>query len=275
MNFQRTWVFCLLLFLPAAVLAQTNCEEGASALNPAQPSGISVEAIIQKFAAQESLFKQEFMNYAYGRDIRVETLDGDTSSGEFRQVSNIRWDHGKMVEYVTFAPQSTLRGISMSKEDFDDINRSPFVLSTEDIRQYNLLYNGQQKVDDLETYVFEAAPRQIEKGKRYFQGKVWVDKTDLLIVKTCGKSVPDSIAQPSQTTKKKKKRQDADENISPVVVSYREQIDGKYWFPTYVRSDETIHFAINDVRIREIIKYTGYKRSESAEPSVMNVRKDK
>jgi hypothetical protein len=274
MNFLRRSVFCLLLFIPAAVLAQTNCEEGASPLNPAQPAGISVEAIIQKFTAQESLFKQEMMHYAYGRDITVQTLDGEMVSGEFRQVSNIRWDRGKMMEYVTFAPQSTLRGISMGKEDFEDINRSPFVLTTEDVRQYNLLYDGQQKVDELETYVFEAAPKQIEKGKRYFQGKVWVDKTDLLIVKTCGKSVPDSIAQPNPAGKKKKKRQD-EENISPTVVTYREQIDGKFWFPTYSRSDETIHFAINDARIREIIKYTGYRRSEPAEPSVINVRKDK
>jgi hypothetical protein len=271
----RTWLFFLLLIFSAAALAQTNCDEGASALNPAQPSGISVEAIIAKFTAQESLFKRELINYSYGRDIRVETIDGDTASGEFRQISNIRWDHGKMMEYVTFAPQSTLRGISMSKEDFEDINRSPFVLTSEDIREYNLLYDGQQKIDEIETYVFEAAPKQIEKGKRYFQGKVWVDQRDLLIVKSCGKSVPDSIAQPNPTGKKKKKQKDIEENISPVVVTYRELIDGKYWFPTYLRSDETVHFAINDVRIREIIKYTGYKRSESSEPSVMNVRKEK
>lgn len=274
MNFLRKSVFSLLLFVPAALPAQTNCEEGASPLNPAQPAGASVEAIIQKFSAQESLFKQEMTHFSYSRDIRVETLDGDMPSGEFRQVSNIRWDHGQMMEYVTFAPQSTLRGISMGKEDFEDFNRSPFVLTTEDVRQYNLLYSGQQKVDELDTYVFEAAPKQIEKGKRYFQGKVWVDKTELLIVKTCGKSVPDSIVQPSPTGKKKKKK-DAEENISPVVVTYREQTDGKYWFPTYSRSDETIHFAINDVRIREIIKYTGYRRSETTEPSVKTVRKDK
>jgi len=270
----RTWFFFLFVSFSAAALAQTNCEEGASALNPAQPSGISVEEIIRRFTAQESVFKQELLNYSYGRDIRVETLDGETASGEFRQISNIHWDHGKMMEYVTFAPQSTLRGISMGKEDFEDINRSPFVLTSEDVREYNLLYDGQQKVDELDTYVFEAAPKEIEKGRRYFQGKVWVDKRDLLVVKSCGKSVPDSIAQPNPTGKKRKKKQE-EENISPVVVTYRELIDGKYWFPTYMRSDETIHFATNDVRIREIIKYTGYKRSESSGPAVVNVRGDK
>ncbi len=275
MSLLRNKVFCLLFLAPAALFAQTNCEEGTGPLNPAQPSGTTVEAIIQKFSAQESFFKQELTHYAYSRDIRVETLDGETANGEFRQVSNIHWDHGKMMEYVTFAPQSTLRNISMSKEDFDDINRSPFVLTAEDLHQYNLLYDGQQKVDELATYVFEVAPKQIEKGKRYFQGKVWVEKTELQVVKSCGKSVPDSIVQPSQTRKKKKKRGDDEENISPTVVTYREQIDGKYWFPTYVRSDEVIHFATNDAHIREIIKYTDYRRTESAQPSVLSARPTK
>jgi hypothetical protein len=270
MNF-RAWLIFLVFLITSAAPAQTNCDEGASALNPAQPSGISVEEIIGKFTAQESLFRQELMNYRYGRDITVQTLDGNTVNGEFRQISDIHWDHGKMMEYVSFAPQSTLRGISMGKDDFDDINRSPFVLTSEDVREYSLLYDGRQKVDELDTYVFEAAPKQIEKGKRYFQGKVWVDQRDLVIVKTCGKSVPDSIAQPNPTGKKKKKRQE-EENISPVVVSYRELIDGKYWFPTYMRSDETIHFAMNDVRIREVIKIKSYKRSESSGPAVVNVR---
>jgi len=275
MKIVRKRAFWLLFFFPAAVLAQTNCEEGAGPLNPAQPSGATVEAIIQKFSAQESFFKQELARYTYSRDIRVETLDGETVSGEFRQISNIRWQNNKMMESVTFAPQPTLRGISMSKEDFDDINRSPFILTSEDLPRYTLRYDGQQKVDELETYVFEVAPKQMEKGKRYFQGRVWVEKTELQIVKSCGKSVPDTIPQPNRTKKKKKKRQEEQENISPVVVTYREQIGGKYWFPTYVRSDEVIHFANNEARIREVIKYTEYKRAESAEPAVLSARPGK
>jgi hypothetical protein len=43
-------------------------------------------------------------------------------------------------------------------------------------------------------------------------------------------------------------------------VTYREQIDGQYWFPTYTRADDDLHFKSGDVHIREIIKYTNYKR---------------
>jgi hypothetical protein len=250
-------VMIAVMLLPVNLAAQqTNCEEGALPLSKDQPSGISPQAVIEKFAARESALKQAQLNYSYVMDITVQSLEGQTVTGEFRQVSTIHWEHGARKEIVSFAPQSTLRGIWLGKEDFEDIYRSPFILTREDLSQYTLLYSGQQRVDEVDTYVFEVAPKQIEKGKRYFQGRVWVDKVEMVVLKTCGKSVPDSIAQPS---KKKKRRGEVEENITPTVVTYRELIDGKYWFPTYVRSDDTIHFSTNDVRVREIIKYKEYK----------------
>jgi len=142
----------------------------------------------------------------------------------------------------------------MSPSDFSDIqNRLPFVLTTEDIGQYNLTYVGKQKVDELQTYVFDVAPKVLEKGKRYFQGKIWVDQTDLQIVVTSGKNVPDD-------------RRKGHEDLSPPFTTYREQVDGKYWFPTYTKADGVLHFGgckgcmTNDVHLRQIVKYTDYKQ---------------
>ena len=152
----------------------------------------------------------------------------------------------------------------MEKEDFDDIeNYSSFILTQENLPKYSLLYIGRQKVDEIEAYVLDVAPRQLEPGKRYFQGRIWVDDHDLQIVKTCGKNVPERAPSADQKKKKKKKNQIPEESVSATVVTYREQIDGKYWFPTYVRSDETLHFIYgNDIHIREVIKYLRYKRAE-------------
>jgi hypothetical protein len=50
------------------------------------------------------------------------------------------------------------------------------------------------------------------------------------------------------------------ENLFPAFTTYREQINGRYWFPTYTRADDTLKFSGGDVRVREIIKYTNYKR---------------
>ncbi|MGH9668575.1 MAG: hypothetical protein ACRD3A_00490 [Terriglobales bacterium] len=230
------------LLLAAVLLAQ----EGP--LDPSPPKGITPDAIIQKFAAREKEFKQARDAYTYRQSYTVQTLDGSTVDGEFQQVIDILFDDkGRRVENVVFAPQSTLRRIGMSREDFDDLEkRLPFVLTSDEIGDYNISYLGQQQEDELHTYVFDVSPRTIEKNRRYFEGRIWVDDQDFQIVKTYGKNVPDY--------------RKGQENLFPRFVTYREQIDGRYWFPTYTRADDTLHFKDQDVRIRMIVRYENYKR---------------
>jgi hypothetical protein len=242
------------LLTPAALLADTNCEEGASPLNPGQPQGMTPQEIIQKFAAREEVFRQARNNYIYTQDITVQELDGTTVTGEFRLVQDITYDDkGVRQENVTYAPQNSLRQLILSREDYEDFrSKMAFIMTTAEVPQYDLLYVGQQHQDEIDTYVFDIAPKTIVKGQRYFQGRIWVDNRDFQIVKSCGKTVPEAVQ-----TKKKKNVQ---ENLSPKFVTYREQIDGQYWFPTYIRADDTLHFRNNDIHMREIIKLTNYKR---------------
>ena len=253
----RACFVLLTLSLPMAIHAQTNCDEGAGPLSTEQPKGMSVQQVIEKFAAREAIFKEARNQYNYTQDISVQELDGSTVTGEFRLVQDVLYDDkGNRIENVKFAPQPSLRQIGLTREDYEDFrNKLPFVLTTDDIPKYNLLYVGAQKVDELETYVFDLAPKTIEKGQRYFQGRAWVDAKDLQVVKTCGKTVPETRADASN-----KKKKNVDENLNPKFVTYREQIDGEYWFPTYTSADDILHFRTNDVHIREIIKYTNYKR---------------
>ncbi|HEY6252578.1 MAG TPA: hypothetical protein VI685_21695 [Candidatus Angelobacter sp.] len=248
-NFFKWSLAFLLALTPRAILAQTDCEEGNGPLKTSQPAGTSSEEIVQKFAAKEGVFKQARDNYTYTQDVTVQTLEGHTVDGEFREITDVTYDDkGNRIENVTFAPQPTLTRVGMTKEDFEDIrHKMPFVLTTQDLPQYDVLYIGTQHVDEIDTYVFDIAPKKVEKDKRYFQGRIWVDDHDLQIVKTCGKTVPDI-------------RKKSDENLMPKFVTYREQIDGQYWFPTYTRADDNLHFSLGDVHIREIIKYTNYKR---------------
>jgi hypothetical protein len=264
-------VTSLAVALSLYVPAQTNCDAGAGPLRPVQPSGIAVSEIIKRFSALEDQFKEAQTHFTYSMEVTVQTLQGEDVDGEFRRLSEISHVDGKRTEHVTFAPQSTLRRISLSKQDFDDLdNRSPFVLTTEELPQYNLLYVGQQKVDMLETYVFEVAPKVLEKRKRYFQGKVWVETRDLAIVKSCGKRVPDD---PSQQNNKKKKTRPGGEEVTPTMVTYREQFEEKYWFPTYIRADETLHFLYGDsTHVREVIKYTKYKRADADSRTASKIR---
>ena len=235
------------LALPLLSLAQ----EGP--LNPAEPKGISVDQVIQRFAAKEKEFKQARDNYTYRQDVKVQTLDGGTVDGEYHQVVDVTFDDkSHRQERVVFAPQSSLQRVSMTREDVDDIqHRLPFVLTSDEIPEYQILYAGQQQEDELHCYVFDVAPKTIERNKRYFQGRIWVDDRDFQIVKTRGKTVPDIRTG---------KKGSGGENLFPAFTTWREQVDGKYWFPTYTKADDDLHFSGGDVHIREIVKYTNYKR---------------
>src|SRR5215469_5721692 len=227
-------------------------DRGEGKLDPSQPTGITVDEIIQRFAAKEKQFKVAREQYTYTQDVTIQTLDGNTIDGQYRQVSDILFDDsGKRIEQVTFAPQSTLERVVMTQSDYDDIrHRLPFVLTSDEIGKYQILYVGKQKEDELGTYVFDIAPKQIEHGERYFQGRIWVDDHDYQIVKTYGETVP-QVHNAKHPEK---------ENLSPKYTTWREQIDGKYWFPTYTYAEDTLHFSNGDVEMRYVVKYKNYKR---------------
>jgi len=240
-----------LLFLALAAVAD---DRGEGPLDPSQPQGTTVNDIIQKFAAKEKEFKLAREQYTYTQDVTIKASNDAAGEGSFRQVTDVLFDdHGHRLEQVKFAPQSSLdsAGIIMTQADFDDIrNRLPFVLTTDDIGKYQILYVGKQREDELGTYVFDVAPKEIVHGERYFQGRIWVDDHDFQIVKTYGETVP-QVHNSKHPDK---------ENLSPKFTTWREQIDGRYWFPTYTRADDTLQFAQGPVRMRYIVKYENYKR---------------
>ena len=214
------------------------------------------EEMIQKFTAKESEFRTALDQYTYRRAVTVQTIGDDgKTDGQYYEVDDVIFDpDGKRTERVVYAPANTLQRITMSPADFQDIeHRLPFVLTTEDVKQYNVTYVGKEKVDEVLCYVFDVAPKVIEKGKRYFQGRIWVDSEEMQIVITNGKNVPDDLRK-------------GHEDLSPPFTTYRQQIDGKYWFPTYTKGEGILHFTGGngylgqDVHIREIVKYTDYKK---------------
>ena len=210
-----------------------------------------IQQIIRRFAEKEKEFKAARANYSYHQVVKVQTLtaDGDVTGTHQMESDIIFTKSGDRIERVTYAPLSTLKGISLSPEDERDLKSvQPFVLTVDDMHKYNIEYMGRQKVDELDTYVFMVGPKRIEKGERYFQGQIWVDERDLQIVKTYGKAVPDIRGGKSG------------ENLFPRFETYREQIDGKYWFPTWTGADDTLYFSSGSQRIRMIVRYENYKQ---------------
>jgi hypothetical protein len=215
-----------------------------------KPPDLPVDQIIKKFGDRELEFKKERDNYTYTQTFVVQTIDFDgRADGEYRMTSDILFTpDGKRFEKVVSAPAPTLERIQLSQQDLDDVEHvQPFVLTSDELPKYDVTYVGRESLDELGTYVFDVKPKKIEKNQRYFQGRVWVDDRDLNIVKTDGKAVPDIIKR-------------GNENIFPRFETFRENIEGHYWFPTYTRSDDELHFSTGAVHMRMTIKYANYKR---------------
>jgi hypothetical protein len=253
---------CMLAWVPATASAQDKdsftpmpLDSGFGRMD-VNPPPVPAEQIIKEFAAKESEFQDALNHYTYRRYARVQTLDDDNKvDGEWYEVDDVTFDStGRRTEKVVFAPGSTLQRVMMSPSDLQDISHGyPFVLTTEEIAQYDVKFIGRQKVDEVDCYVFEVEPKLIEKNKRYFLGRIWVDATDLQIVVTNGRMVPDD-------TRKGK------EDLHPPFMTWRAQVDGHYWFPVYTKGEGILHFSSGngfigqDVHIRDTVKYTDYKR---------------
>ncbi len=242
-------------------------QAGFGPLDPAPPTGISVEDIIKKFGDRESAFNKALNEYTFTRTVKVDTINDDNGrpDGEYQEVTDIVLsDGGGRAEHVTFAPANTIQKVIMTENDFADIeHRLPFVLTAPDLPQYDLTYLGRQKVDDIDTYVFDCKPKVLEKGKRYFQGKVWVDQQQFQIVLINGKSVPDSLRR-------------GHEDLSPPYTTYYQEFDGVNWFPVYTKADGVLHFPggqgylSQDVHLRYVVKYENYKRFRAKSRIIYN-----
>jgi hypothetical protein len=248
---RSVFLAALLAVLVAPAIAQTDCNSGSESLDTAEPNRTTPQELIQKFTTAENRVLDIRRQYTYTQDLLVQTLAGTSVDGQFHQITEVSYDDkGKRIEKVTFSEQPTLRGIQLTPVDTDDVRQfMQWILTTDEAAQYNITYAGRQHVDDLDTYVFHVEPKKIEKDRRYFQGRVWVDDRDLQVVKVCGKSVPDIVA---------KKHKPAD--VRPSFVGYRQFIDGT-WLPAYARVDENLQVGVDSVHIREIVKLTGYKHA--------------
>lgn len=213
----------------------------------APPDMANPEKIIQAFTAKETEFRRALNNYSFKRDALIQSLGmGGQVMGEYHRVSNFTFDdQGNRFEKITFFPMPSMPEVT--SEDIDDLGGiSPFALEPSKLDKYTIRYVGKEKIDELNLYIFDVQPKVIPDPKktkeRLFVGRVWVDDQDLQIVKTKGKGVPETK-----------------NNKYPIVETYREQIDGRYWFPTYSYADEELVFDNGStLHVRLKVRYTDF-----------------
>lgn len=228
-----------LLLLTVTTTAQPQKQAAKASLTP--------EEIIQAFAAKESEFYEAWMQYTYRQvaTVMVTEANGVPVKNErlFLTWEVLFRDDGtreqKLVERA-----GRLVSVGWTPDDEEVLtNIQPFALTTKDLPLYDLNYEGKERVDELNTYVFSVKPKSTKGGRYYFQGRIWVEEEDLQIVRSLGKVVP-------------QKR----DNQFPEFETLRETVDGKYWFPTWTHADSLLRFPGNTVRVEETITYEEYKR---------------
>ena len=207
---------------------------------------LAPEEIIKAFSAKETEFYEAWKQYAYRQiaDIHILSVNGYRTNERLTLVSEIVFNDDGTREVRLASRRGGLKSVAWTPEDTEVINNiQPFALTARELPLYDLKYEGKERVDELDCYVFSVKPRQTKGGKLYFQGKIWVDDQDLQIVKTIGKPVP-------------QKR----ENQFPEFETIRQVIDDKYWFPVWTHADSSLNFPSQTVRVEETITYEDYKR---------------
>lgn len=243
----------VLLFFSGAYPERAPGQETQSnqTTRSAADGSLDVAKIIRAFTSKETEFRRALSEYAFKRDALVQTIGmGGQVSGEYRRVSQFVFtDQNERFEKITYFPQPTLTELTVTQEDLEDLGGvQPFALEASKIDRYDFKYIGRERLDELDTYVFDVAPKLLPKkvSERFFQGRVWVDEQDLQIVKVRGKGVPEG------------------DQRFPVFETYRQQIDGRYWFPTYTSADDELVFPKGQsVHIKMLVRYTDYKRFRS------------
>jgi len=243
-------IFASLLLVIATLVQPVQAQE--QPVDDIRPvtAPVDINRIIKAFSARETEFRQALNNYSFNRDAKVQQIGmGGQVMGEYHRVSSFVFDdRANRFEKITYFPAPTLTELQITAEDIEDLGGiQPFALEAAKIDLYNFKFLGTQHIDELDTYVFDVEPKVIPKkvSERFFQGRVWVDDRDLQIVKVRGKGVPEG-----------KQR-------FPVFETYRQQIDGHYWFPVYTSADDTLLFPDIAIRVRMLVRYTDFRRFSS------------
>ena len=215
---------------------------------PSEQPPIAPDEIIRRFSAQEDQLARLFTTYGYRKTVRLEEIGADgKASGQAEISSSSLPVSDDARRKAGGEPQSTLRFLNLERDDIEALSKIPaFPLVSSNLPKYGITYEGKQLVDELNTYVFQVKPRQLERAHAYFDGLVWVDDHDLAIVKTYGKWVTETG--------------DAKASQLPFTIfeTYRQPVANKYWLPAYSRSDASFDDKGLSVPVRLIILWDQY-----------------
>jgi hypothetical protein len=211
--------------------------------------GPTPDQIIQRFSAKESEFQREWQNYTYTQKVIFEVLnDAGIAVEQQRMTIEVLFDTSGKRSTRIVEEQGRLRSVQVTEQDMHDIvELQPFVLTEEELPKYEIRYKGEEWVDEINTFVFDVKPKKVRKSDRAFEGRIWVDDLDFQIVRTKGKIVPD-----------------LGDNKFPEFETIRQQVDGEFWFPVWIKGDDRLTFGgfwdRRTVHVRQWVTFENFQR---------------
>ncbi len=263
MSAVRTRIAVFVVVVLCAIGPMAFKGQGPTGPIPAPPSGAVVsipsnpvpeatpippEEIIKRFAAHEDEYSKARDAFSYHKKLLVEEMGDDGKPAYEAEVDTVPevGPDGARYEHLVNRPKSTLKILSLTPEDLQTFASLPvFPLTTDQLPNYNIKYQGQQVLDQLHTYIFSIEPKQLDRRHPYFSGVVWVDDHDFAIVKTYGRWVTETgdVTSPQLPFN--------------TFEMYRQPVGDK-WFPAYFRSDSEVSLKDGSVPIRLVIVWSDY-----------------
>ena len=242
MNTPKAAVVCWL-----ALLAGTwPASRAGEAQRPAQP----YTQILAAGAEKGKALLDALRGYSYYAELTIQTVSqADTITGKYFRFSQISFDNtGKRQERILENSSTLPEDVHIGTNAANNLARVyQFILSPETLGEYDFTYVGRERVDELNTYVFDAQPKvrlpdPEKSGERYLRGRIWIDDQDLCVVKVAGEALPEQSA-----------------HRTPKFETYFQNYD-RFWFPAFVKADDTVRLGGYSTRVIVKVQFTSYRR---------------
>jgi hypothetical protein len=235
---------------PLAPPPEHKIERVVGSAQPEAPPSLPPAQIISTFTKKEDLYQAERPLYSYRRTVRIQEFGPDGKpAGEYNATYQaVRSSGGQLYEKALAAPESSLQYVQFEPDDAHYLGSVPaFPLTTDQLAKYNVKFLSSEKVDEIDCYIFEIHPRTLDRKHPLFDGILWVDQKYLEVVKTYGKWVTDlGPMRPGSLP-------------FSMFETYRENVEGKYWFPNYSRAEDVYKLKDREVPVRVTIKWSDFK----------------
>jgi hypothetical protein len=241
----RSRIICL---LAAALLAAAQMID-AAALAAAQEKGDPAD-LLAAAAQKGKQLAEALRGYSYYAELTLQTVSpADVITGKYFRFSQLSYDRDGNRQERVFENTSTLPKEAHigTNAAYNLIRVYQFTITPEALNQYEFNYVGREKIDELNTYVFDVKPKvkmpdPEKSAERFLKGRVWVDDQDLQVVKVAGQALPEQGA-----------------HRTPKFETYFQNYD-QYWFPAYTSADDEMRVGNRLSRVIVKVRFTSYKK---------------